>query len=664
MKNYFKYFHLFIAITGCTISLYAQNKTEVFAYKNEVLSPNPSLHVLTEQEKEGDFIKLKERLVLDYEYESSGNLVMYETTHVLLHINNDQGVEEMNKVYIPASSIIKQIDIQARTITPEGKVIPFDTSAIKRVDNLENSGPYIIFALSGVEKGSELEYIYTNKKTPIIYSYWKLQDKFLKKDVSVEIISPKNLIFEAKSYNGFANFVKDTTSIGQNRLMASTDKIDPIDDEKYSMGSANRMRFDLQLTYNLYKGKNRMYNYESAGVEFYNILFPFEKEDNKAISKLIKTLGLEKLKTDSLKLLTLEQWLKTHIGYQEAAPNAHLDKVLEVKYGNDLELQRLYVAAAQQLKIPVEVVLTSDRTKRKFDADFPSYNSLTDYLLYFPSVDKYLSAIDYSSRLGWPTATLVGSKGLFIKEVTIGDLKTGVSKVKPTQPTPYTFSHNNIDCIVEFDPETFTPNINFKQDFLGYCAYSLQPLLPYLDEEKKKKFLEEMSKFLGKETIVKSSKMTGATSDDVMVAPLVIESQIQAPTLVENAGAKLLFKIGELIGPQEEMYQEKKRTQDGEIPYAHSFKRTLKVNIPAGYKLSESKSNDLNGLKVEKKYDVDGKTVSVFRTDYTLNGSLLTVTVYEDYETLFYPLERYEEWRKIINASADFNKVVIVFEKM
>jgi hypothetical protein len=36
---------------------------------------------------------------------------------------------------------------------------------------------------------------------------------------------------------------------------------------------------------------------------------------------------------------------------------------------------------------------------------------------------------------------------------------------------------------------------------------------------------------------------------------------------------------------QSELYQEKKRVSDGDIYYAHHFKRTLEIEIPENYKI-------------------------------------------------------------------------------
>jgi hypothetical protein len=645
-----------LAIIG--IIAFTKLSAEEYAYKKYTWDAAPKIHQLTDEEKEGNYVVIKEKRIYDYVYESSGDLIVYETVHKIIHFNNEKGIEEMNKIYISYSKILEEMELKARTITPDGRIIQLSKSSVKKVDNLENSGPFLIFAMEGVEKGGEIEYIYTNKKSPSLFFSSKVQDDKIKENTSVDIYSPVNLIFEAKGYNGFPDFTIDTASKDKNHIFASLAKTAALDEEKYSFYESNKMRFDVQLTYNTSKNKTRLYSWESAGVQFYGNLFTFTKQELKAIDKLISKLDLEKQKSDELKILTLEQWMKTHIGNKETEENNTIDKALEIKYSDDVNLQRFYIGAAQALKIPLEVVITSNRTKRKFDSKFVSYNNLQEYLIYFPSIDKYLSSNDYSSRLGFPPANLTGTKGLFIKETSLGDLKTGLGKIKYIDNKDCQFSHNHIDALVEFNSETFTPRINYRQEFSGYSAYYIQPAIPFMDESAKTQFLDELAKFTGKETVVKSVKMSGDQNSDVMIHPLVIESVIETPQFIENAGNKLLFKVGELIGPQEELYQDKKRQSDGEISYAHSFGRKIQVKIPKGYKL---KNPDV--VKIEKKYIVDGKALSVFTSNYTMDGDVMNITIYESYETLFYPKDKYEEWKSVINASADFNKVILILEK-
>lgn len=637
-------------------SLFAQSTSDI-AYKTYNWESNPKLHTLSAQEMEGNYIFLKDKIIIEYAYEASGQLVEYSTRHCIIHFNTEKGIEEMNKVYISYSNILEEMDLKARTITSEGKIIPLSKSAVKKIDNLQNSGPYMFFAMEGVDKGAEIEYLYTNKKSANTNLSWTLQDDFIRKDVQIDIYSPDNLVFEARGYNGFPKFEKDTSLKTKNHIYTAIANLPILNEEKYSAYESNKMRFDYQLTYNSVKGKSRLNSWESCGLTIYNAIFSLEKAEIKAVDKLISKLKLADKKSDEEKIQALEQFIKTTISVQDE--HMSVDKLLDVKYGNDFSLQRLYVGVANALKIPVEVVATTNRLNRKFDSDFATWNSLDQYLLYFSGMDKYLSCSNYSSRLGFPPPELTNNKGLFVKETGIGDIKTGIAKIKTIDYTAYTSSHNDLYEEVELNPETFTPTIKVKQEFAGYSAFYLQPGFLYMDENQKKEVIEDLAKFMGKETVVKSSKISGTAKEDILIQPLVVESVIEVPHLIENAGNNYIFKVGALIGPQDELYQEKERQSDGEISYTHSFTRRIEVKIPTGYKIK-----NLEDLKIDKKDVLDGKVLCSFVSNYTQEGEKLIIAIYEDYQVINYPKSNFEPFKKVINASADFNKVAIVIGKL
>jgi hypothetical protein len=80
--------------------------------------------------------------------------------------------------------------------------------------------------------------------------------------------------------------------------------------------------------------------------------------------------------------------------------------------------------------------------------------------------------------------------------------------------------------------------------------------------------------------------------------------------------------------------------------------------IPAGYTISNP--NDLN---ISQTYMENGQLTMGFVSDYVVKGNILSVHIMEQYRRTTYPLTQFQQFQKIINASADFNKVVLVLEK-
>lgn len=128
---------------------------------------------------------------------------------------------------------------------------------------------------------------------------------------------------------------------------------------------------------------------------------------------------------------------------------------------------------------------------------------------------------------------------------------------------------------------------------------------------------------------------------------------------MEKAGPKYIFRLGDLIGRQSELYQKSERKLPVDMPYSHSLNRTLTVSIPDGYTVVNP---EVIKMKTEIKEE-SGTVTTGFASDYKLEGNQLIVNITEFYSQLHFPVSDYEPFRKVINASADFNKVSIILTK-
>jgi len=72
---------------------------------------------------------------------------------------------------------------------------------------------------------------------------------------------------------------------------------------------------------------------------------------------------------------------------------------------------------------------------------------------------------------------------------------------------------------------------------------------------------------------------------------------------------------------------------------------------------------NLDDLKMNIEYKANGITTMGFVSSYTQNDNIVTVSINETYSQITYPLSAFEDFKKVINASADFNKVVLILDK-
>ena len=72
--------------------------TQELMYKKYNWESDPKIHTLTDEEKEDNYVILKDKILIDFVYQATNDLVMYETRHTIVHFNNEKGIEEMNKI--------------------------------------------------------------------------------------------------------------------------------------------------------------------------------------------------------------------------------------------------------------------------------------------------------------------------------------------------------------------------------------------------------------------------------------------------------------------------------------------------------------------------------------------------------------------------------------
>ena len=142
---------------------FAQDNYNAFRWK-----PTPALHEVEPAFRDAGAVYITDQRIVEYAFEKN-QLYTYRTLHRIVHINNDQGIESFNKIYLPFNEGIELLDVKARTILPGGKIIELDKTNIK--DLKDENGQYKIFALEGLVKGCELEYYFTIKKAP--YFFWQ-----------------------------------------------------------------------------------------------------------------------------------------------------------------------------------------------------------------------------------------------------------------------------------------------------------------------------------------------------------------------------------------------------------------------------------------------------------------------------------------------------------
>ena len=65
---------------------------------------------------------------------------------------------------------------------------------------------------------------------------------------------------------------------------------------------------------------------------------------------------------------------------------------------------------------------------------------------------------------------------------------------------------------------------------------------------------------------------------------------------------------------------------------------------------------------MEVSYKEGEKSLMEFTSEYTLDGNKLSITCNEFYNIIRLPVEKYDAFRTVINAAADFNKISLILK--
>ncbi|WP_346881950.1 DUF3857 domain-containing protein [uncultured Algibacter sp.] len=608
-------------------------------------------------------ISIKEKIATEFFFEGD-NLVEYFLEHKVLWLNSDEKIESYNKVYLPYSSTSKLKVNKARVINKEGKIIELDDSKILTALNEETGQNYKYFAFEGIDKGSFIEYFYVVKRYPRYGgNQIFLQSSFNKKNVQFDLFAPTNLIFSFKSYNNTPEVKIDTLVTDKRHWSLELKNVEDLQIEGFSAYNASKKSIVYKLDRNTYSNTKDISSYGKVSQNIYSYYYP---ESSKKRDKLLKKFISEatsnsKLNNETL-IRKLEFFIKGNIVItKDGSDNfKDLNEVINKKIANETGLIKLYTAVFNYLDIKHEIVITSNREEIKFDKKFEASNFLTDFLIYFNDYKTYLSPKNQGSRYGFPPAYLTDNYGLFIKEVKVGDFKSGLGKVKYIKPI---LADKNVDKMtldIAFDKENLSNSIvKLDRSMEGYYAMYFQPFMHLIKEEKKEELIEGFAKSINKDVNITKKEIINGNPELFGIKPIKFILEFNSEAFTEKAGKKYLFKIGELIGKQTELYQEKKRATSIENPFKKSYLRTLKLTIPEGYRIA-----NLKDINIDNSFSENDIDIMSFKSSYKIDGNLLIITADEYYKKNIIDVANYENYRTVINSAADFNKVVLIFEPL
>ncbi len=610
-----------------------------------------------------DEMILKQKTLMEF-YHHNDQFLEHYTWHKAIYVNSDEAIEENNKQYIPASSSVENLTEKVRVINPDGEVIELTSEDIQTYENEEEGSSYRYFAVEGLEKGSVIEMLIQQTRVPSYQgSRLFFQSHIPSAKVDLEIVSPSHLEYVFKSYNGLPTINSDTLFMNKHHYFLSLDSVVKMPDDNEGAYNANRQFLIYKLDKNTANGTNDYSSYGKVAQAVYsNVYGDVGKGTIKKLKGIIKDAKLNLSRSEEDKVRTLEEYVKSKFRTvnTNAAVLHDLNFILENSICSEWGASYLMGNFLKLMEIEHELVITSDRFDLRFDKSYEAQVFLTDLLIYIPKFDKYLAPGSPMLRLGIVPSESAGNYGLHISEVKVGDFVSAFGEVRKIPETVYSNNLHDLDIKVDLTEDVYNPKIHIKTEISGYYAQYLQPIFQYLNAEQKDELLEGQLQYIDEEGEFKNIISANDRSYHFGVKPMIIEGDLETNTFTENVGEDVLFKIGLLLGPQMEMYQEEEadRTADIESDYARGFNRVLSITIPDDYKLA-----GYEDLNMDFSYKDDQGYEMAFISSYVIEGNVLTVTIEEFYKNQTYPKELFGKYKEVVNAAADFNKLTVVLEK-
>jgi hypothetical protein len=619
---------------------------------------SPKIEPVPDSFKNESAVFLLEQRIIKYVPQEKGNDVnVYRTIHRVIKLQDDKGVEYFNKMTVSPSSGGSIVEVKGRTIKADGKVIDLKQDQIKTKAN-ENGDVQYHLAFEGIEKGDEVEMYYVEQRPfgqfgseimqfglPVVHANFKLE-------------IPSFWLYDTKGYNGFPD-AKDTVIEKRRIYSANQYNIDAIEEETYSDLTPNLQREEYKFSYTE-ESKSKLNTWSDYAKRIYDNNYSFTEKELKAVDKFLTPLNLSSKPDEEAKIVAIEAAIKKDIVYDDALSGEdyrNLNTVLEKRTSSESGLVRLFVACFQTVGIKHQLGLTSNRFEFPLDEKFENWQRPDIFLFYFPGTKQYLVPVATTLRYPMIPAAIRENNAVFCKITTVGDLTSAIAVVKKIPQLDISQSSNYLHADVTFEKSGMTPVVKMTQGFKGYSAVGMREAITMVTKDKEKEVVQALSGGVAEkpEDVANYSFNNTGLDHYTDNKPIEIISEVKADKLMETAGDKWLFKVGDVIGPQVEMYNDKKRKLPISYPFPHTLLREITIHIPDGYKITNPESVNMD-VKVP-----EGNLG--FQSSYTIDGNKMVININEFYAIDALPASDIETFRKVINASADFNKVTLILEK-
>lgn len=581
---------------------------------------------------------------------------LFEVQHELVQVNDEAGVESYNKVNVPVYSNQVLLEVQARVIR-DGKVMfTANKSDIKTVK--EEDAEYQRIALESVLPGSFIETIFIIQQ-PIEFSGAEYLQHFVPvKELLVCLVTPDFIELRSKIFN---EEVETKTKTVDERLFNYYMKKDVLaaQEESYCFLQAHVPRMEYVLKSTASGGTGTKWG--DVGSNIYQAMNRDYDAAKSKLKKALKTIGVDTKMSEEERVRKIEGYLKSNIIIMEGLPVNNVTDPLDMKACSGFAMNRLMCCLMRAAEVPYQIYGMSSRETKTIDSNFPSNNFVTSLLLYFPNLDEYIDPLKMEYRYPMIATEYLGQNAIVIDAMELGGVLIPTTIHGKTKANKADDSKIVEQYKITVDANKGTYAMDLHKEYFGYGDHGLRMAYFYIAEEDRTELYESTIKSMLKESKLESVAVINEDLADLKQyeQPLTVDAKLTGADMLEFAGDKIILNIGAAIGQQSELYNEKPRMYPIDIDFLHYYTRSIEIEVPAGY-VAE-------GLdKLVKNFDFaneKGERMFSFVSNYKVEGNKIVISITESYDQLAYGMEHYDNFAKVVNGAADFNKASIVFVK-
>ena len=679
--NRFLRFFLFSAsllLINSTFLVKAQEVTTRFSDENNEIFPYTEpfqllnydwditsvLSKLSIEESKEQAIFQKYHYALEYFYDEKGDFKVWELTHHIIKVNSENALKQYNKVFVPLQNGEKLVSLKARSTQLNGKTIEIDLSQIRQIKENGFFTSSTRFPIEGVQVGSDVEYYYIIERSASLSGHYMYPANVLLKNVSFELVTPANIFFISKSYNGLPQPKQQSDALGRNLLSFHSDRVHS-SLSKSILGEGNLMRLHYRFSHVLANEKYADTSWGEIANGLASVVYPLSlKDENRRINSILQELHADKSSVlpQEQKIKAIEDYIKNNIRIDEniSHDSYSLLTSLETGMSDNYGVLRLFGAFFQNAEIDHRLVGTSDKKYFSFDENFPSWDFIHSYLFYFPSLKSYLIPTEISYRYGYIPYSFINNKGIFIKPpVVLGEDLIAYSDIRTINFVP-SQSHTNTHYRVSFEDNLSTTKINLKRELTGYAAIDYHAYYYLFDEPEKavaQRFdIRVAEKAIAEHVDITSIENNYYNAQAVRMDLFKLEGKISSNTLIEQADKTYLFKLGSLLDAHPKSYIQKGNVEKG---YPEDFKTVIEVQIPDGYYVRNFEALKKQIWNVEM-----GQMIMHFKTEAVIKDGVLIVEITEFYRDGIQTKEQLAAFERINSVSVNFSNAVVMIQKM